>query len=96
MVKKNHGDISAQERHVGDLGNILVTGEDPSVYIDFVDNEISLDPYAFNSILNRTLVVHLKPDDLGLGGDEESLKTGNAGARLACGVIHSSEQSSFE
>lgn len=37
--------------------------------------------------MGRACVVHAKTDDLGRGGDEESKKTGNAGKRLACGII---------
>ena len=40
-----------------------------------------------NCIVGRMIIVHADRDDLGQGGDAESLKTGNAGKRVACGVI---------
>lgn len=53
----------------------------------FFDNKISLYSTEKNCILNRSLVLHDKRDDCGLGGNLESLKTGNAGGRLACANI---------
>lgn len=40
-----------------------------------------------HSVVGRSCVTHAGVDDLGLGGHELSSTTGNAGGRLACGVI---------
>ena len=39
------------------------------------------------SVLGRSCVLHANVDDLGRGGHELSKTTGNAGGRVACGVI---------
>ena len=79
-----HGGPSESVRHVGDLGNLLVT-PDGNAVLNIYDNLCAL--YGANSIVGRSIVVHAGKDDLGKGGDDESKKTGNAGARLGCGVI---------
>ncbi|KRX69099.1 Superoxide dismutase [Cu-Zn] [Trichinella nativa] len=81
---KTHGGPTDTVRHVGDLGNILA-GSDGVAKIDIVDDQIKLT--GAYSVIGRTMVVHIQEDDLGKGGDDESLKTGNAGARVGCGVI---------
>ena len=75
-----HGGATGKTRHRGDLGNIHVS-ENGSCNDTFVAN---LNVYE---IIGRGLILHEKEDDLGEGGNEESLKTGNAGKRIACGVI---------
>ena len=78
----DHGDL--EQGHVGDLGNI--TADDSgTASIKIVAKRIDLT--GERSIVGRSVVVHADVDDLGKGGDDESLKTGNAGDRLACGVI---------
>ncbi|EQK97331.1 Superoxide dismutase [Ophiocordyceps sinensis CO18] len=44
-----------------------------------------------HSVIGRTVVVHAGTDDLGKGGHEQSLSTGNAGGRPACGSSRSSQ-----
>uniref|UniRef100_A0A6P7HCF4 Superoxide dismutase [Cu-Zn] n=1 Tax=Diabrotica virgifera virgifera TaxID=50390 RepID=A0A6P7HCF4_DIAVI len=81
---KQHGGPEDSDRHVGDLGNIEADQNGVAVF-DFLDTKISFD--GMTSILGRSAVVHEKVDDLGKGGHPDSLKTGNAGGRLACGVV---------
>src|SRR5210317_230753 len=78
----NHG--SLEEGHVGDLGNITA---DESGIAKFTIEAKRVDLLGDRSVIGRGFVAHSDRDDLGKGGDAESLKTGNAGDRLACGVI---------
>jgi len=81
---KEHGAPEDSERHVGDLGNFKTDGSG-NAKGSVSDSHIKL--IGEHSVLGRTIVVHAGTDDLGKGGHAESKKTGNAGARPACGVI---------
>ena len=88
--RKNHGCPGMSERHVGDLGNIKTNSKGEAKY-SFYDNVIKLRGSKCN-IIGRGLIIHEDEDDCGKGGDAESLKTGNAGKRIACAVIGYSKE----
>ncbi|KHN80720.1 Extracellular superoxide dismutase [Cu-Zn] [Toxocara canis] len=71
-------------RHVGDLGNIQADGAGVATISGTFRGVGLVGPF---SIIGRTLIVHAMRDDLGLGNDQGSRTTGNAGARFACGII---------
>ncbi len=73
-----HGAPGDQERHVGDLGNIEADN-DGNAHLELTDNHISFS--GKNSIIGRGIIVHAGEDDL------TTQPTGDAGARVACGVI---------
>ncbi|AQL06659.1 superoxide dismutase [Cu-Zn] 4A isoform X2 [Zea mays] len=83
-ASKEHGAPEDENRHAGDLGNVTA-GADGVANINVTDSQIPLT--GPNSIIGRAVVVHADPDDLGKGGHELSKSTGNAGGRVACGII---------
>ncbi len=91
---KNHGGPESSERHVGDLGNIKFDNKGVCNMI-LEDKLVKLRGTKAN-VIGRSIVIHSKEDDLGLGGNEDSLKTGNAGKRLTCAVIGYSKKMCFK
>ena len=76
---KSHAHYGGAERHAGDLPALKANKEGrANVKIDL--DIITLTPGPA-SIIGRGLIVHADPDDY------KTQPTGNAGARIACGVI---------
>ena len=75
------GSLKSLVGHAGDLGNVFANKRGKAKFDIFAKR------FQLRSVIGRGIVVHAGEDDLGLGGDAESLITGNAGARLACCVI---------
>mmetsp|Transcript_24186 Transcript_24186/g.27400 ORF Transcript_24186/g.27400 Transcript_24186/m.27400 type:complete len:159 (+) Transcript_24186:96-572(+) len=82
---KTHGGPADEERHVGDLGNIVSTGAGNETVYEVEDKLIKLT--GEHSVVGRSIVIHADEDDLGRGGHDDSKTTGHAGARICCGVI---------
>jgi len=75
---QNHGGAPGPkgERHTGDLGNVTKGSY-----------SYMLKGITVNDLIGRSIIIHADKDDLGLGGEVDSLTTGHSGARIACAVI---------
>lgn len=82
-----HGYTFDQSRpsHAGDLVGNIITDSRGKYQFMYTDPKITLNGHL--SIIGRSIVIHDGVDDLGLGGNAESLITGNAGGRMDCAVI---------
>lgn len=73
-----HAGPQQKQRHMGDLGNIESNSSGQAQY-ERVDDYVTLQ--GEKSIIGRAVIIHSGEDDL------TSQPTGNAGSRVACGVI---------
>ncbi|WP_373277955.1 superoxide dismutase family protein [Amphibacillus sediminis] len=78
-----HGFLHPEGPHAGDLKNIMVN-EDGTVYAEVDAPMVTLSPDGENTLFTEegtSLIIHADPDDY------KSQPSGNAGDRIACGVI---------
>ena len=78
---KQHGMDNPMGHHAGDLPKNLSVGEYGVGEITYKVDYLTLAPGAANSVLGHSIMVHEKADDM------VTDPTGNAGTRIACGVI---------
>lgn len=74
-----HGAPTAAQHHAGDLGNIQI-GADGSGHLELTSRGMTVGPGP-SSVVGRAVILHEKADDL------TTQPTGNAGGRVACGVV---------
>jgi Cu-Zn family superoxide dismutase len=79
---KQHGTMNPMGHHNGDLPQNVVVGEDHTGTATFKVDYLTLAPGAPTSVLGHSIMVHEKADDM------KTDPTGNAGNRIACGVIN--------
>jgi superoxide dismutase, Cu-Zn family len=77
---KPHGHPLSEARHAGDLP-ALFADKRGRAKLDVMVDAITLNPGQPGNIIGRGMIIHADPDDF------RTQPTGNAGARLACGVI---------
>ena len=75
-----HGAPDAVSHHAGDFGNVTADANG-EVHIRFTTHSISLTAGDVTNPIGHAVVLHASPDDL------VSQPAGNAGARIACGVV---------
>ena len=78
---KQHGMENAMGHHAGDMPKNISIGENRAGEITYKVDYLTLAPGAPNSVLGHAIVVHEKADDM------KTDPTGNAGNRIACGLI---------
>jgi Cu-Zn family superoxide dismutase len=76
---KPHGNPAGGEHHAGDLPALHAEKDGRAKAVAVIEG-VTLSPGP-NSIVDRGLIIHADPDDY------KTQPTGNAGARIACGVI---------
>jgi len=85
-TRKKHGSfMNGSNHHHGDMVNNIMSDSKREVNLKYYDPLLKLT--GKNHIFGRSVVIHSSTDDLGLGGNKESLITGNAGSRIGCGII---------
>jgi len=75
-----HGAPDAVSHHAGDFGNVTADANG-EVHTRFTTHSVSLKSGEVNNPAGKAVVLHEKADDL------VSQPSGNAGARIACGVL---------
>lgn len=77
---KDHGKWGVDPFHLGDIGNMMVDADGTGT-IELTTDLWTVGTGEMNDVVGHALMVHANPDDF------VTQPTGNAGARIGCGVI---------